>query len=336
MKPDSEFQLIDQIRARLGERGTRVVIGSGDDGAATRCDGVTVTTVDAFVEGVHFRLATTSMHDLGHKCVAAATSDVAAMGALPGEVYIVLGLPEHLDSDEVLDLAEGAEELASELGFTICGGDISRSHELFVTVTATGHADDELELVTRAGARPHDRLGVTGALGGAAAGLLLLERKLGGLDSQTGEALLARQLRPLPRIAAGRALAAAGVHAMIDVSDGIASDCMRLAERSGVLIEVELDRLPVEEGVAAVADQAEIDVFELAAGGGEDYELMFAAQDAAAAGIETAVEETGASVSWIGRVTEGNGVRLLGADGSEYVLRGWDHLAPRPGRSAQA
>jgi thiamine-monophosphate kinase len=332
----SEFGLIAAIRERLGQRGDRVVIGSGDDAAVTRCDGVTVTTVDAFVEGVHFRLATTSMHDLGHKCVAAATSDVAAMGALPGEVYIALGLPEHLDSEEVLELAAGAEALASELGFSICGGDVSRSHELFVAVTATGHAGDERELVTRAAARPGDRLGVTGALGGAAAGLLLLERKLGGLDRETGEALLARQLRPRPRIEAGRALAAAGVNAMIDVSDGIASDCTRLAERSGVLIEVELDRLPVEEGVAAVAEQAEIDSFELIAGGGEDYELMFTARGAAAARIEKAVEGTGGSVTWIGRVADGNGVRLLGEDGTEHVLRGWDHLAPRPDRSAQA
>ena len=322
----TEFHLIDEIRARLSRRGNRVLIGSGDDAAVTRCDGVTVTTVDAFVEGVHFRLATTSMHDLGHKCVAAATSDIAAMGALPGEVYIALGLPEHLDSDEVLDLADGAEALASELGFTICGGDISRSHELFVAVTATGHAGAERELVTRGGARPGDRLGVTGAVGGAAAGLLLLERKLGGLDRQTGEALLE----------AGRALAAAGVDAMIDVSDGIATDCMRLAERSGVLIEVELDRLPIDEGVAAVAHQAEIDPLELAAGGGEDYELMFTAQVGAAAQIEKAVEETGGSVSWVGRVTEGEGVRLLAEDGADRVLRGWDHLARRPGRPAQA
>ena len=332
----SEFELIDEIRARLGARGTHVVVGSGDDAAVTRSEGVTVTTVDAFVEGVHFRLATTSMHDLGHKCVAAATSDIAAMGASPGEIYIALGFPEHLDSGEVIDLADGAESLAAELGFAICGGDISRSHELFVAVTATGHAPNERELVTREGARPQDRLGVTGTLGGAAAGLLLLERKLGGLDSQTGETLLARQLRPRPRIEAGLALAAARVSAMIDVSDGIASDCMRLAERSSVLVEVELDRLPLDEGVAAVAEQAEIDVFELAAGGGEDYELLFTAEDAATAEIERAVEETGASITWIGRVAEGRGVRLLGENGTERVLRGWDHLALSPGRSGRA
>ena len=331
----TEFELIEAIRARLGQRGDRVVVGSGDDAAVTRPEGVTVTTVDAFVEGVHFRLATTSMRDLGHKCLAASASDIAAMGALPGEVYIVLGLPDHLAPEEVTDLAEGAEALAAELGFTICGGDVSRSHELFVAVTVTGHAGDERELVTRDGAEPGDRIGVTGALGGAGAGLLLLERKLGGLDAQTGEALLARQLRPRPRIEAGRALAAAGVHAMIDVSDGIASDCARLAERSGVLLEVRLGQLPVDEGVAPVAEQLGLDPLELAATAGEDYELLFAAADGAAGGVESAAEKAGTSVTWIGRIAEGEGVRLLGENGAERALRGWDHLA-RQGSPEQA
>jgi thiamine-monophosphate kinase len=258
------------------------------------------------------------------------------MGASPGEVYFVLGLPGHLAPEEVLDFAEGAEALAAELGFVISGGDLSRSHELIVAVTATGHAADENELVTRDGARPGDRIGVTGSIGGGGAGLLLLERKLGGLAADIGETLIARHLRPRPRIEAGRALAAAGVHAMIDVSDGIASDTVRLAERSGVLIEVLLQRLPVEEGVAAVAAQAGLDPIELAATGGEDYELLFAAPDEVAETVEAAAEQAGAPVTWIGHARSGTGVRLLGEGGTECSFRGWDHLVPRPGRPAQA
>jgi thiamine-monophosphate kinase len=332
----SEFQLIDEIRARLGERGGRIVIGSGDDAAVTRCEGLTVTSVDGFVEGVHFRLATTSLRDLGHKCLAAAASDIAAMGAQPGEAYFVLGLPEHLASEEVIDFAEGAEALAIELGFAICGGDLSRSHELVVAVTAIGHARDEHELVGRSGARPGDRVGVTGSLGGAGAGLLLLDRKLGGLDAATGERLIARQLRPLPHLEAGRALAGAGVHAMIDVSDGIAADCARLAERSAVLVEVSLAQLPVEEGADAVAAQVGIDSIELAATAGEDYELLFTAPAGAEERVQRAAEGAGTSVTWIGHVSEGTGVRLLGEDGRERSLRGWDHLALRPGSPGRA
>jgi thiamine-monophosphate kinase len=332
----SEFDLIEAIRTRLAERGGRLVIGSGDDAAVVRADGLTVTSVDGFVEGVHFRLATTSMRDLGHKCLAAAASDVAAMGARAGEAYFVLGLPEHLAPEEVTQFAEGAEALAAELGFTICGGDLSRSHELFVAVTATGHAATEGELVSRAGAQPGDRLGVTGALGGAGAGLLLLERKLHGLDADTGAVLIERQLRPRPRMEAGRALARAGARAMIDVSDGIASDGARLAEQSEVLVEIVLASLPIEDGVAAVAEQAGIDPIELAASAGEDYELLFAAPEGAAGDLEAAADEAATSVTWIGRVREGRGVRLLGADGTERSLAGWDHLAPRAGPPGRA
>ena len=332
----SEFELIEAIRGRFADRGGRVLLGSGDDAAVTRCDGVTVTSVDGFVEGVHFRLATTSMRDLGHKCLAGATSDIAAMGAGPGEVYFVLALPEHLAPEEVTDFAEGAEALAADLGFVVCGGDLSRSHELVVSVTATGHARDEAELVSRDGARPGDRVGVTGALGGAGAGLILLERKLGGLDAETGAALIARQLRPRPAIEAGRALARAGVHAMIDVSDGIASDCARIADRSGVRVEVLLPDLPVEEGVAAVAELAAMDPIELAATAGEDYELLVTVPEEGAPRAEAAAEEAGTSLTWIGRVREGSGVRLLGEDGTERSLRGWDHLARRAGPPAQA
>jgi thiamine-monophosphate kinase len=323
----SEFELIEAIRARFADRGGRVVIGSGDDAAVTRCEGLTVTTVDGFVEGVHFRLATTSMRDLGHKCLAAAVSDIAAMGARPGEAYFVMGLPAHLAPEEVTDFADGAEALAADLGFVICGGDLSGSHELVVSVTATGHARDERELVSRRGARVGDRIGVTGTLGGAGAGLLLLERKLGGLDAATGEALLARQLRPRPRIEAGQALARSGVHAMIDVSDGVASDGARLSEQSGVLIEIELAKLPIDEGVDAVADQLGIDPVRLAAGAGEDYELLFAVAEEAASGAEAAADETDTSVTWIGQVGEGSGVRLLAEDGTERSIVGWDHLA---------
>ena len=152
------------------------------------------------------------------------------------------------------ELAEGAEALAAELGFAICGGDLSRSHELFVAVTATGHAGDERELARREGARPGDRLGVTGTLGGAGAGLLLLERKLGGLDFQLGEALLARQLRPRPRIEAGLALARAGVHGD-DRRERRDRLGLRAARRAKRRADRGPSRLPLEEGVAAVAER---------------------------------------------------------------------------------
>jgi thiamine-monophosphate kinase len=328
----SEFDLLAKLRARLGTAGDRVVIGSGDDAAVVRAGGaVSVTSVDAFVEGVHFRLATTSMRDLGHKCLAASLSDIAAMAARPGEAYITVGLPEHLGEREMLELADGAQELAQELDVTICGGDLTRADELFVGVTVVGYADDPGSLVTRDGAAPGDLVGVTGALGGSGAGLLLLERKPAGIDLESGARLMARHLRPLPLLDAGRALAAAGVSSMLDVSDGIASDLERLCECSRVRIEAELAALPVDEGVPEVAIATGVDPLELTAGAGEDYELLFTAPPAVRQAVERAGEDSRSRVTWIGRVSAGAApgeaaVTLLDETGRPRRLAGWDHL----------
>jgi thiamine-monophosphate kinase len=324
----NEFDLLAKIRARLEGFGDRVLIGSGDDAAVVRPAGtVSVTSVDSFVEGVHFRLATTSMGDLGHKVLAASLSDLAAMGAGAGEAYVGIGLPHHLGEREVLELAEGASALAAEHGVALCGGDLTRADELFVTVTVVGYADDAGRLATRGGARPGDLVGVTGALGGSGAGMLLLERKPAGVDLQAGARLIERHHRPRPLLQAGRALAAAGVSAMLDVSDGIASDLERICEQSGVGIEARLDALPLDEGVVEVAAAVGADPLEIAAAAGEDYELAFTAPADAKQDIERAGEESGSPVTWIGSVSDEAGeLRLLDAAGQPRRVAGWDHL----------
>jgi thiamine-monophosphate kinase len=325
----TEFELLSKIRDRLATASERVLVGSGDDAAVVRPGGtVAVTSVDAFVEGVHFRLVTTSLRDLGHKCLAASLSDIAAMGARPGEAYLVVGLPHHLGEHEVLELADGAQALARDHGVTICGGDVTRADELFVAVTVVGYADDDDRLVTREGAQQHHLVGVTGALGGSGAGLLLLERKPAGIDVQAAARLLERHLRPRPLLTAGRALARAGVSAMLDTSDGIASDLERLSERSAVSLEVRLAALPVEEGVAEVAAAVGVHPLELAAGAGEDYELLFTAPAAAREAIERAGSDSGSPVTWIGEVTDKqkDAVTLLDETGRRCRMTGWDHL----------
>jgi thiamine-monophosphate kinase len=332
MSGSSEFQLIDEIRRRLGHRGDRVLRTAGDDAAFVRAGGVTVTSVDAFVEGIHFRLATTSLRDLGHKCLAASMSDLAACGAEAGEAYIVLGLPQNIAQREVLELIEGAEELAAEIGATICGGDVSASSELFVAVTAVGHSPNETNLVSRDGARAGELVGVTGRLGGAGAGLVLLERKEHGLPVEIGEQLIERQRRPRPLLAAGAALARAGVSAMIDLSDGLASDAVRISEESGVAIDIELAGLPLDDGVDAVARMMGLSGPELAATAGEDYELLFTAPKSARGEVESAAESAGTVVTWIGTARPDESgpdaaVRLLDDQGVAQSLSGWDHLA---------
>jgi thiamine-monophosphate kinase len=307
-----ELDLIRSFVAGLGQRGGRVVRGPGDDAAVVRADGACAVTIDTVVDGVHFDRATHSAADIGHKALATALSDVAAMGAAPGEAYVALGLPSDFSAAAARELVAAMEALAERCGVTIAGGDVTASPVLFATVTATGWAASAEELVGRDGARPGDLVGVTGTLGGSAGGLILLERQ--GGDS----ALLDRHRRPVPRIADGQALAAAGVSAMIDVSDGVATDARHVAETSGVAIAVRLSGLPVAPGLAEVTDDPE----RLAATGGDDYELLFTCPPGRRAAVEAAVGD----VAWIGDVLEGAGLELVDAAGRAVALAGFEHL----------
>ena len=321
-----ELELIRRIRQRLGVRGDRVVRSSGDDAAVVRAQGVTVTSIDAVVEGVHFELGTHSPGDVGHKALAAALSDIAAMGAEAGEGYVALGLPRSFGEDAALDLVGAIEDLAERCRVTIAGGDVTSAIELFAAVTVVGRAEREDDLAYRDGAGAGDVVGVTGALGGSGAGLLLLQGLEVGLEPDVQEALIQRHLRPEPLLAAGRALAAAGVRSMIDVSDGIATDARHLAEESGVAIEIRLAGLPLAAGVDAVAIAAGRDPLELAATAGDDYELLFTAPPEARERTEEAAATAGVRVAWLGEVAAGRGLRLLGADGAAVELSGYEHV----------
>jgi thiamine-monophosphate kinase len=248
---------------------------------------------------------------VGHKALATALSDIAAMGAGPGEAYVALVMPPGFEG--ALELVGGMRDLAARHGVAIAGGDVVSGPALAVTVTVTGWSGAADRLVYRSGARPGDVVGVTGELGGSGAGLKLLQS--GG---STPADLVQRHRRPEPLLATGLALAGAGVSAMIDVSDGVATDAGHLAAASDVLIEVRLADVPVAEGV---------DSAEFAAVAGDDYELLFTAPADRRGAIERAAAATGSRVSWLGDVRPGGGlVQILGPGGEVVDLRGYEHL----------
>ncbi|MFN8161978.1 MAG: thiamine-phosphate kinase [Solirubrobacterales bacterium] len=328
-----EFELLARVRERLPPPAGGLILGSGDDAAVTVAEGATATSVDAMVDGVHFRREWMSEPQIGRRALAIALSDLAAMGAAPREAYAAVGVPEDLDEEGCLSLLDGMAALAAETGAALAGGDIVRSPVLFCAITVTGHAPSPRALVTRAGARPGDALAVTGRLGGAAAGLLVLQRPdlAEGLDAALVESLRNRQLQPVPRLAAGLALAGRA-RAMIDISDGLGSDARHLAEAGGVRLEIDAASLPLQPGVAAVAGAAGLDPVGLAVSGGEDYELLCALPPGRLREAREAAGEAGLTA--IGEVREGSGVRVSAA-GREFPAGGFDQL-DRPERGSAA
>jgi thiamine-monophosphate kinase len=316
----AELDLIAAIQRRLGELPGRVLVGPGDDAAVVRAEGVAVTSIDTVVEGVHFELSTHSPADVGHKALATALSDLAAMGAGAGEAYVSLVLPAGFEG--TLELVDAMLALARRHGVAVAGGDVVSGPVLAATVSVTGWAESADRLAYRSGAQPGDLVGVTGELGGSGAGLLLLA----GLDAQLPDAerdaLLLRHRRPEPLMATGAALAGAGVSAMIDISDGVATDAGHLAEASGVGIELRLDAMPLAPGVEAVARAAGRDPLELAASAGDDYELLFTAPPGRRGDVERAA---GMPVSWLGDVRAGSGVAAREPGGGVVDLRGYEH-----------
>jgi thiamine-monophosphate kinase len=334
-----EFELLARIRERLPADGPRIHLGSGDDAAVSVPGGATATSVDALVDGVHFRRNLASPAQIGHKALATALSDLAAMGAEAGEAYVVLGLPPDFSEDECIEMLDAMTALAAATGTSLAGGDLSRARELFLAITVVGHSSDPGALVARGGAQPGDLLVVTGELGGAAAGLELLDNPqlgadfvfsdaIGGEKTKSAiEGLLGRQLEPTPRLGAGRALARAGATAMIDLSDGLGADAGHLAETSGVKLAIEADAVPLSAAARTLSEATGRDPWQLV-NGGEDYELLASIPPTRLDEAAKAVgEEEGVNVTRIGEVRAGSGVEIRLPDCRLLEPGGFDQLA---------
>ncbi len=263
-----EFGLIDRIARAAARRGrTRAVaLGIGDDAALFRV-GVgeqVAASTDAFFEGVHFRLGNENPRTIGRRALAASLSDLAAMGARPLGCLLALATPRSVPVRTLDAVVEGLIDAAARNGCPLAGGNLSRARELSLTLTVIGSVARGRAL-RRDVARAGDRILVTGTLGGAALERARAERGQGRV----------RHL-PVPRLRAGRALAALGRRvACIDVSDGLDADLAHLLEGRALGAEIEAARIPVPRGFRAACRRAGLDSERLARGGGEDYELLF-------------------------------------------------------------
>ena len=309
-----EFDRIRAITGALGGAATAL----GDDCAVIEAGpGRIVLSTDASVEGVHFRSEWLTPEEIGWRAAAAALSDLAAAGATCVGLLAAVSVPPDADDQQLVAVMRGVGAAASSVGGRVLGGDLSRGPGWSLAIAVIGQAEHPL---SRRGARAGDGVWVTGVLGGARAAVTLWGE--GKMPSATARAAFAH---PVPRLVAGRWLAAHGATAMIDLSDGLAADAGHLAAASDVGVEVDLAALPLSPAAAVAAGRGPAAVF--AARGGEDYELLVTLP--AAFGEMEAHRfdrECGIPLTRVGHVVVGRGTRLL-LDGQPVEARGFDHFA---------
>jgi thiamine-monophosphate kinase len=329
--PLSETTLITALAREFGPAPSQVIVGIGDDCAALAVNGADylLWTVDTLVEGVHFDLAYTSLTRLGWKSLAVNLSDIAAMGGEPRHALLSLGWPPTRDRRLALEFAAGLAQAAREYNVAVIGGDtVASPHGLVVTVTLTGSVPGA-QMLRRSGAQVGDLIFVTGPLGEAAAGLEILRRGL-DLAPDLQQPLVEAQLLPRPQLIAGRLLAREGLAtALIDTSDGVATDLYHICQASGVGARIPAATVPISPRVQTAAPVLGRDPLTLALTGGEDYLLLFTSPPAAVARLAQSFSAAGLPAPLpLGRIVSGDRVILETSNGDLDISgQGYDHFA---------
>lgn len=331
-----EFALIDRLTLQHQTTQSSTLKGVGDD-AAVLCapEGqVQVVTTDLLLEGVHFDLTYVPLKHLGYKAVMVNLSDVFAMNAKPAQITVSIGISSKFSVEQIDELYEGIYLAASRFGVDVVGGDTSASlNGLVISITALGYARPE-EVVYRSGAKPTDLICVSGNLGAAYMGLMLLEREKRVFETDPTpyftpdfdgrEYLIERQLKPEARGDVISTLLSHGIRptAMLDISDGLSSELLHLAQASHVGIRLYEERIPIDHETFAAAEDLHLSPIAVALNGGEDYELLFTVPLSYADQIRTIP-----GVHIIGHTTEADeGCHLITGDGSLSPLeaQGWN------------
>ena len=308
-----EFGLIARLKEKVCRPDQRVVTGIGDDAAAVRVSPheLLLLTTDVLVERVHFDGNIQSFWQIGWRAMVANVSDIAAMGGLPRYALVSICLPDTMSVEAVEEVYDGMEAVAEEHHFQIIGGDtVSSPQDLVVSICLSGEVLEE-NLITRGGAQVGDLICITGELGGSQAGLAMLQlvtssKKSGvsPLPEDEWSAVRDRHLKPRPRLREARLLVQGGlVHAMIDVSDGLAGEVGHIAQESGVGAEILEEKIPIGAETRRVARHLGLSALDFALYGGEDFELVFTIPPGDAHRVAERIRrETGTPISVIGKV----------------------------------
>ena len=328
---DLVAKMIEEARDDQAESWRNLLYGIGDDCAVWRGNTTNqLAKVDCQVEGVHFNLDIISWEDLGWKALAVNLSDIAAMGGIPENALVSLGLPQDTEVENVVSLYKGMLKLAKATGTAIAGGNMSGSAKIFIDVNVIGKTGNpEGQYLSRSSAQAGDLIAVTGWLGTSAAGLEALTRKL-KLDAKISDCFRQGFAQPQPRLEEGRLLVAKGVKTCIDISDGLLADLGHVCQASEAGAVIEIERLPIRDEVKAAFGESSI---EMALSGGEDYQLMFTAP---AEVIKRVQKDSAYPITLIGEMVAENvgQIILIDKEGKRVRAepRGWDHFRKRGGQ----
>jgi thiamine-monophosphate kinase len=324
-----EFGLIDLINRLVSSQAKKhagsnneLLLGIGDDAAAWECRGkVQLATTDTLVQDVHFIPKYISWEELGYKSIAVNLSDIAAMGGIPQYALVSLCVPGDFKVDSIEKLYRGMLDISNKYNTVIAGGNVTSLDKLVINVTIHGYTDNEI--LTRSSARPGDKIAITGYTGLAKAGLITAKQCL-KID-EVAQALFRKAWnQPKPGIEFGRILAERGVKTAIDISDGLIADLKQICRDSRVSARIELDSIPRHP---MLKQNFPDDYISMALTGGEDYELLFTADDNIMEKVKTKLPD---NVFIIGTIETGNAgaVNISDSKGAKIYIgdSGWDHF----------
>jgi thiamine-monophosphate kinase len=325
--PETEF-IKNLIKGINPDHSSALLKGIGDDCAVLRQSRAraTLVTVDSLVRAVHFDLAWHPPYLLGRKAAAVNISDIAAMGGTPCFALLSIAAPADCQQKFLDEFMAGFLALLAEFDVQLIGGDTVSSRELMFSITLIGEMAEE-EIIYRSGAQIGDLVWVSGFLGQAGMGLELCQNYPG--HKKSWPKLIAAHLDPYPQVKLGRILAASRlVTAMLDISDGIATDLAHICASSSVGAEINATSLPISPALKEAAAQLDLDPLQPVLQGGEDYQLLFTSPAAERNSLQQLVkQQTGLEIYCIGEIVGKKGVRLLTSDGclNDITFQGYEH-----------